>query len=53
MFAILLESGTENGVLKRSIGTGNKSIDCKSSVCTFPNRKSSKEICENLVNLLN
>ena len=49
MFANLLERGTENGVLKRSIGTGNKSIDYNSSVCTFSNRKSSKEICENLV----
>ena len=49
MFANLLGSGTENGVLKRSIGTGNKSIDYKRSVCTFPNRKSSKGICENLV----
>ena len=48
MFANLLESGTENDVVKRSIGTSNKSIDYKSSVRTFPNRKSSQEICENL-----
>ena len=39
MFANLLEMGTENGVLKRMIGTGNKSIDYKNSVCTFPDKK--------------
>ena len=34
---------------KKMIGTGNKSIDYKNSVCTFPDRKSSKGMCENLV----
>ena len=34
------------------IGTGNKSIDYRNSVCTFPDRKSSKRICENLVEFL-
>ena len=49
MFTNLLENGTENGVLKRYIGMGNKSIDYKNSVCTFPDRNPSKGICENLV----
>ena len=52
MFVNLLETGTETGVLKRSIGTGNKSIDYKSSVCTFPFRKSSKGICGKLADFL-
>ena len=34
------------------IGTGSKSIDYKNSVCTFPDRKSSKGMCENLVDFL-
>ena len=53
MFANLLDTATENGVLKRMIGTGNKSINYKNSVCTFPDRKASKGMCENLIKILN
>ena len=33
------------------IGTDNKSIEYKNSVCTFPDIKSSKGMCEHLVDL--